>query len=143
VHHVGGGFPTAPNIVPFVNFSYLLLLCRAGGAPLSAAGRAIDRIAVDLPRVLRAAGIKTDLRTVQLAGDWRSRVAILERAADRLKSLFERQLAVRELPRAFYFRRDDPQMRRAPVRASFDRGGFVVFPIFHIEGVRDDTRTGL
>ena len=105
---VWGRLHAAPNIVPFVNFSCLVLLCRAGGAPLSAASRAIDCIAVDLPRVLRAAGIKTDLRTVQLAGDRRSRVAILERAADRLKSLFERQLTVRELPRAFYFRRDDP-----------------------------------
>ena len=107
---------------------------------------ALDRIAVDAAAVLGAAGGETDLIAAQPAVCNRRGIAAgLERAGEHLESLLERELALRQLPRAFDLRRHDPQVGGAVIAAAagfVDRDGFVVLPFPHRERIRHDARAG-
>ena len=86
------------------------------------------------------AGSETDLISAQPAiGDGCGNVARLQGTREHLKGLLERQLPLRQFPRASYFGRNDPEQGGA-VRDAFsvNGGGFVSLPFRHREGVGDN-----
>src|SRR5215475_10622483 len=82
-------------------------------APLGVAAAlngSFHRITVHAAGVLRATGSEGDLISAQPAiGDGSGHVARLQCAREHLKGLLERQLSLRQLPRASYFGRNDPE----------------------------------
>src|SRR5262249_40358218 len=103
----------------------------------------LNSVAVNPTGILRAAGTETDLIAIKFARDGRGHITVSKRAGNHLESLFEIQFSLRQFPCAADFRRNDPEMRRAPMVAAACRGGLVGFPIFHVEGVRHDASAGL
>ena len=96
------------NALHLVIHYYRELLSCFGRAPLIAPGSAFNGTAVDPTGVLSATGREGDLIAVELAIDCRGIAAVLERAADHLKSLFDRQFALGHLPIPIDFCRYDP-----------------------------------
>ena len=100
-------------------------------------GADIHRIPIDPPGVLRAAGCEADLIAIELAvADLRRVGAVFERSRNHLKRLLQRQLSLRQFPRAFHFGWHDPEIGRTPIGASFAGiYGFVRLPLSHIKRI--------
>src|SRR5215510_283637 len=116
---------------------------RAPTAVASAFNSSLNSVAVDPTGILRAASSETDLIAIEFARDRRGNIIVSKRAGNHLESLFEIQFSLRQFPYAADFRRNDPEMRGAPMVAAACCGGLVGFPILHVEGVRHDASAGL
>src|SRR5215831_1322473 len=116
---------------------------RTPTAVASAFNSSLNSVAVDPTDILRAASSETDLITIEFARDRRGNITVSKRASNHLESLFEIQFSLRQFPCAADFRRNDPEMRCAPMVAAACCGGIVGFPILHVEGVRHDASAGL
>src|SRR5215468_1642809 len=116
---------------------------RTPTAVTSAFNSSLNSVAVDPTGILRAASSETDLITIEFARDRRRNITISKRAGNHLESLFEIQFSLRQFPCAADFRRNDPEMRRAPMVAAACCGGLVGFPILHVERVRHDASAWL
>src|ERR1043166_4165895 len=114
-------------------------------SPFVVVRRSFDCIAVHMSLVLAATGGKTYLLSIYFAvGDLRAVIAGFKRSGNHLKSLFQCEFSLWNLPRPFHLGRHDPKMRGAPIVAAFlHMRGFIVSPFSHIECIRYDPRSGL